>query len=892
MSPDRHDPPSPEARTSGGEPPTVPDRPIGPYKLLEELGRGGMGVVYLAARADEQYQKRVAIKVIKAGMDGAEVVRQFRRERQILAGLDHPNIARLLDGGATQDGLPYLVMEYIQGEPLHAYCDSRRLPIVERLRIFQQVCAAVACAHRNLIVHRDLKPSNILITGEGVPRLLDFGIAKLLNPELSGGAPTATGLAMTPEYASPEQARVEVVTTSSDVYSLGVLLYELLTGRRPYRLKTRQLLEVLRAVCEEEPEKPSAAVGRTEEVTDGSPTRAITAEEASVARESTPEKLRRRLSGDLDSIVLMALRKEPQRRYASVEALSEDIRRHLEGSPVTARKGTAAYRMGKYVRRHPVGVAAAAAFVALLMGFAVTMAVQSARLARQRDTAASERDRAEKVSGFLVDLFKVSDPSEAKGNRVTAREILDKGASKIGAEVNEQPDVKAALMDTMSRVYDALGLYDRARPLAEGAVDLRKQALGTESLEVARSLRSLATVLLHEGNYVGSETLDREALQMQRKLLGNQDPEVATSLHGLGTVLYRRGDYAGAEARYREAVAIQRKLFGNGNPDLAKSLGNLASVLDDEGDLAGAESLYREAVAMQRKLLGNQHPDLARSLNNLANILDERADYAGAEALVRETLAMRRKLFGDEHPDIATSLDNLGNVLWQEGAYAEAEVVHRQGVAMSRKLLGNEHPELATNLNNLALVLEDKGNDAEAEAVDREALEIRRKVLGNEHPEVAESLSTLGRALYHQHRLREAENACRESLEIRCKVLPPDHPDIATSLIGLGEVLAAEGWAPQAETMLREGLEIRRKKLVRGHPQIAEAESTLGACLTRLRRFDEAEPLLLGSYQLLNARQSANASTRAAWRHLIDLYDAWEKPDKAALYRAKAGRSG
>ncbi len=328
---------------------------VGPYEVLRELGRGGMGVVYLAARADEQFRKRVAIKVIKTGPDEEGVIRRFRRERQILASLDHPNVARLLDGGATGDGRPYFVMEYIEGHPLHEYCDRHRLSIVDRLKVFQQVCSAVAYAHRNLIVHRDLKPSNIIVTADGIPRLLDFGIAKLLNPELSAETPTVTGLALTPEYASPEQARGDVVTTASDVYSLGVLLYELLTGHRPYRLKTRLPMEVLKAVCEQEPERPSTIVRQAEDTTDGSRAVVITPEGVSRARDLTPDRLGRRLRGDLDNIVLMALRKEPLRRYASAEALSEDLRRYLEGLPVKARKGTSAYRAGKYVKRHAVG---------------------------------------------------------------------------------------------------------------------------------------------------------------------------------------------------------------------------------------------------------------------------------------------------------------------------------------------------------------------------------------------------------------------------------------------------------------------------------------------------------------------------------------------------------
>jgi eukaryotic-like serine/threonine-protein kinase len=508
------------------------DLRIGPYRALKELGRGGMGRVYLAARADEQYQKRVAIKVIKAEVDRDEVVSRFRRERQILASLDHPNISRFLDGGATEDGRPYVVMEYVEGRAIDQYCDRESLSIPERLKLFRQLCSAVEYAHRNLIVHRDIKPGNILVTADGVPKLLDFGIAKLVNPGLSGDGGTMTGLAMTPEYASPEQARGEPVTTISDVYSLGVLLYLLLTGHLPYRLKTRQTLDVLRAVCEAEPEKPSTAVGRTED-TGG---QALTAEEVSRTREASPEQLRRRLSGDLDTILLMALRKEPARRYPSVEALSEDLRRYLEGLPIKARKATFSYRTGKFLRRNWAGASGVAMVILLIVGFAVSTLVQSRQLR-------TERNKASRVSSFLVDLFKVSNPSEARGNTVTAREILDKGAARIRRELKEEPEERATLMDTMGTVYDELGLYDEA------------------------------------------EGLLRESLEIRTRVLGNENPDVATSLDGLAKVLYRKNDYDGAEARYREALAMRRKLLGNEHPDVAETLNFLALVRDEKGRL-------------------------------------------------------------------------------------------------------------------------------------------------------------------------------------------------------------------------------------------------------------------------------------------------------------------
>jgi serine/threonine-protein kinase len=871
--------------TGGGAAAAIPDRTIGPYKILKELGHGGMGVVYLAARADEQYEKHVAIKVIRAGADSTEVVRHFRRERQILASLDHPNIARLLDGGTTETGLPYLVMEYIQGQPLQDYCDSHRIALPGRLRTFQQVCSAVTYAHRNLIVHRDLKPSNILVTEDGVPHLLDFGIAKLLNPDVAVDAPTATGLALTPEYASPEQARGEIVTTSSDVYSLGVILYELLTGRRPYRLKTRQPLEILRAVLEDEPDRPSTVASRTVEATSGGEaTIALTMDEVGRTGDWAPDRLARHLRGDLDAIVLMALRKEPVKRYPSVEAFSEDIGRHLDGQPVLARKGSRAYRAGKYLRRHAIGVASAAAFVLLLATLAVSMTVQSARLARERDLAAKERDKAEKVSSFMVNLFRVSDPSEAKGNSVTAREILDKGSASIGSELKEQPEVKAALLDTMSRVYISLGLYPKALPLAEDALKLRREALGSDSLDVAKSLNTLSIVLRHKGDYKGAEPLSREALKIQEKHLGHENRDVASTINTLGIILWHQGDSQGAETLIRDSLAIRRKLDGNDNAEVAATLDNLANVLDEKGDSAQAETLSREALALRRKLLGNDHPAVAQNLNNLGTLLDERGETEEAEQVYREALEMWRKILGPEHPYVAISLNNLADVLEERGDYKAAEPLYRDVLAMRRKLLGNEHPDVAGSLNNLAAILDDEGNYKEAEPVAREGLAMRRKLLGNSHPHVALSLTTLGGALEGQHRLGEAEQAYREALEVRRKALPAEHPEIADNLLKLGTILMEEKPSEDAQAMLREGLAIRQKTLPKDAPDVASAESAVGFGLVRLRKFDEAEPLLLRSYALLKEKERDGGSTREARHHLVELYTAWGKKEKASEY--------
>src|SRR5271155_4174136 len=440
---------------------------MGPYRVLRTLGAGGMGEVYLAERADAQFEQQVAIKVVHGGALGGAMHSRLKLERQILAQLDHPNIAHLTDGGELPDGRAYIVMEYVDGIAIDAYCDSNRLDIVARLKLFQIVCAAVHYAHQNLIVHRDLKPSNILVTAEGIPKLLDFGIAKLLDERQAGSHTLAVTHAdfrlMTPDHASPEQVRGQAITTSSDVYVLGVLLYKLLTGVSPFVIPTMRLTDIERAICEKDPPLPSHAV----DTHDTAQTRSIVE-----VRSTTAKRLRRRLGGDLDNIVLMAMRKEPERRYGSSQQMADDIQRYLDGKPVIAHRDTLSYRTTKFVRRHWLTVTAATGVVFLILAFAMTTYMQSLRIAAERDrvaeqraTAERERARAEEVSSFLVNLFRLSDPQENRGNQVTARELLDSGAKRLQAELQDQPSTKAALLATVGQVYDSLGQFQVAEPI-------------------------------------------------------------------------------------------------------------------------------------------------------------------------------------------------------------------------------------------------------------------------------------------------------------------------------------------------------------------------------------------------------------------------------------------
>lgn len=820
-------------------------RRLGPWRLESKLGEGGMATVYLGVRDDGEFRQQVAIKIFRYGADYADLRERFRAERQILASLDHPNIARLLDGGTTADGLPYLVMEHIDGVPIDLYCTKRDLGIDARIDLFRQVCAAVQYAHQNLVVHRDLKPSNILVTPDGRPHLLDFGIAKLLE---GSGQPalTRTGQRlMTPHYASPEQVEGRPVTTASDVYSLGVLLYVLLTGRLPYRVSPDHLGAVEQAVLEQEPERPSTA-GDTRE-----------------------RRLARWLAGDLDNIVLMALRKEPQRRYATVADFAEDLRQYREGMPVRARPATLGYQTAKLVGRHPLGAGLAAGASLLVLTLAVGMTIQAARLARQRDEIRRERDKAVAVAHLLEDVFSVSDPGEARGETVTARELLDRGAARVQAELKDQPEVQAALATTIGKAYRGLGLNDRALSLLERSLALRRQVYGEEHPMVAESLEALGTLAQARGDLDRAEALHRQALEMRQKLLGPDDPAVAESLNSLATDLSGNAKYDAAEPLFRQALAINRRHFGNDHEEVATNLANLGFLEKQRARYTEAEALYREALGIMRRVFGPAHPMIAKQLNNLAVLQMERGDVGGAEARSREALAVARRLYGEEHPEIALQLNNLAAIVAARGDNAGAEVLLRRSLAIRRKLLGPEHEQVAMGLNNLAKVLEDQGNLAAARPLYEEALRIQRKVFGEEHPRVAATLANLATLSAAQGDLTVAESLARKALSIRRATLGEEHPDVGVSLVILGSLRLARGVPAEAEPLLRQGLGILRAALPAGHVRIADAESQLGACLAARGRPGEAGPLLAAGYEaLVRVRGPAHPKTVAACERL------------------------
>ena len=770
---------------------------IGAYTLVSLIGQGGMGTVWLARRSDGRFQREAAVKLLNASLVGRAGEERFRREGSILARLAHPHIARLVDAGVSPGGQPYLVLERVEGEAIDLYCDGKNLDVRARLLLFLDVLGAVAHAHANLIVHRDIKPSNVLVGKDGEVKLLDFGIAKLLEGDGSGESTELTregGRVLTPEYAAPEQITGGTITTATDVYALGILLYLLLTGRHPAEESRGSTADLVRAIVEKAPRRLSDSVADARTV----PLQAR--QKNAGLRATSPEGLRRALKGDLDTIVARALKKDPQERYSSVTALAEDVRRYLDNKPISARPDTLAYRAAKFARRHARGVAVAAVVVLLIAGL---VGFYTARLAAERDRARFQAEKAEKVAQLLTGLLTGADPYARDGKEPTVRSILDAGAQRIEKELAGEPDLQADMLTVIGRIYQRLGAPDKARPLLREAVALGRRAGGPESARVAQSLNDLG-VLLRDG-----------------------------------------GNGAAAEPMLEEALAMRRKVLGPAHADVAVTLVELARVYEDRGQEDRAEPLLREALAIRRRSLGEEHHETATSLNELALLLRQKGDTADAESLFRRVLAIDRKTRGGDHPDVSAALNNLALVAGDRGDYAAAESLSRQALAVTGKALGQGHPRRATQLNNLASALREQG------------------------------------------KYDEAASALEEALGIAVPALGRDHLLTVTLRVNLARLLLARGEPAKAEPLLRQALEFYKQKLPEKDWRIGSAESLLGAALTKLGRYDDAEPLLLEARAALPEGPGPRGrEARANLDRLAALYESWARPEKAAVYRS------
>jgi serine/threonine protein kinase/tetratricopeptide (TPR) repeat protein len=772
---------------------------VGAYRLTSLIGQGGMGSVWLAERCDGRFEGQVAVKLLNIALMGRAGEERFRREGTILARLTHPHIARLIDAGVTPTAQPYLILEHVAGSTIDRYCDEHELGIEARVRLFLDVLDAIGHAHANLIVHRDIKPANVLVSRDGHVKLLDFGIAKLLERDAEWAAPggmstltSEAGTALTPEFAAPEQVTGGAVTTATDVYALGVLLYVLLAGQHPAGAAVQSPATLIHAIVDTDPKRISDAV-----VSDTESREALAVHAARCGVTAT--RLQRILRGDLDTIVAKALKKNASERYWSVTALADDLRRFLQHEPIGARPDSLTYRTGRFVRRHARGVTMAGVVVLALGG---STAFYTSRLAQERDRAQREAVKATRVSELMVGLLTGADPiaNRATGEGPTVRGLLDAGAEQAQRDLTDQPDVQAEILTVLGRVYRRLGVFDKAQILLEQALAVGRTAYGAEHVRLAQTLNDLGALLTDKGDYAAAARTLEQALTMRRTLLGPEHADVAVTLVELGRVYQDQGFNRRADPLLRESLAVRRKALGESHRETAVSLNAVASVLRLNGDLTGAERLLEQSFELNRTTRGEYHANTGASLHDLGIVAASRGDYTLAESRFRQALATNRRALGDSHPTVAMTLNGLARVLLNQGRYDEAMAALESALDIARPALGRDHQLVAIYTMNLASVQLARKDPAAAEALVREGLRVRmlapglvpnrRRTFPEDDWSIGAARSLLGATLVARGEFAEAEPVLLDALrELHAMPSPlrRDVTDTVTRLIHLYE---------------------------------------------------------------------------------------------------------
>lgn len=798
-------------------------RRLGSYEIIEEIAAGGMGAVFLARRVDEQFEARVAVKIMNGTVLSTEAVERFRAERQILASLNHPHIAKLLDGGTLDNGLPYLIMEYVDGLPVDEYCDVQRLDVRGRLMLFQKICEAVEHAHRNLVVHRDLKPSNILVDATGTPKLLDFGIAKLINDSDSpvGGVVTRPDLRiMTPEYASPEQVRRGTITTATDVYSLGVLLYRLLTGASPYRDVHDDGHSLEQAIVSQDPLRPSTAVASTG-YGDSAPHQVI-------------RRRQRRLRGDLDNITLMALRKDPERRYGSARSLEEDIRRYLELQPVRARADNWRYRATKFILRHKLGTAAAAVMAIVLVSFSIITLQQNRAIK-------AERDIANEVAGFMVETFTLADPESEPGRTVTARELLDNGRSRISNAMDSTPELRARLLQVMGEAYRGLSYAEEADALLEEAVELGRQG-HLEPRAMADAVGVLARTRRFLGRFDSALALIDEAIARYQALQPEAYPALIEARVARANILNLMGEHEAALADYLQARPLAEALPEDPAGVLPDLHHNIGVHYMQTGRLDEAEDHLRQALDSGHPEWLGRYRARAFTLGVLGAVLRMQGEPEEALRLTRETFDILLEVFGEDHESVAATRSNLANIYMDLERFEDAAAEMMQGIAITRRTRGENHYEVASAMHNLAMARFFLGNLEEAADLLRESISIKRAHLPEGHQRIAHTEVALGRVYRHLGQLEPSEQVLEQALATYLQVFGERHGRVAGVLTELGYTRFVQGRLEEAEADLRRAVMIQGQE---SRPDtVAYTRGLLGRVLAAQGRCEAAMPHL------------------------------------------------
>ncbi len=835
---------------------------IGPWIPSRQIGRGGMGVVYLARRADGSQQRDVAIKVLQTSPYLQDQSKRFGAEQRILSRLEHPNIARLYDGGLTDDGAPYLVMEYIDGMPITKFCAAEGLNVQQRVALFQSVCKAVAYAHQNLVVHRDIKPSNIFVAQDGSVKLLDFGIAKLLDEDPEDEVPlTRTGQTlMTPEYAAPEQVRGEAVTTATDVYSLGIVLYEILVGERPYTFDSRTPSAIERVICESTPTRPSTAARRRIVTSSGkdnqgarikiveanardSESKVFITESSNTTAHRGLTNASKFLRGDLDTIILKALSKNPARRYSSAAQLADDLRNYADGLPVSARPDTPGYRIKKFVTRHKLGVASATAvLIALVAGLVGTI--------WQANVARAEARKADATKNFIQEMLSSADPYEGdNATEVTVVQILDSAAVRIGRDLAETPDVEAEVRQTIGTAYRGLGKYPQADSQLTLAIHQLESVYGRGAPETATALRTLADLYIELSRYDEADSLFRSALSIHKKYPGPGNRDLAQSLGSFGAMALQRGEYEVADEHLLKALGIMDNLplpLSRSEAGSQNSYRYFFGVLKyDLGEYDASDSLLSLAISDAKR----QPKPWAAFVGGAMNIHAWVNDYLGnldeVEPLLLQALAFRQDRFGPNHVEVGYTINDLAYYYQVAGDIDRADSMYVEAISIFEKAVGGDSRTLGTLYNNRAALFRASGRAKEAIPLLERAVEIQTDLLGPEHMEVTYAINGLGHVYVILGDYKLAEEYYRKTLEIRKKVLPAGHTDIAGVMTALARCLVHQERADEAETIAAEAVQLQAAALGPEHRDTAEAELELGRALVSLNEKERAREILL-----------------------------------------------